>query len=328
MATPTDDAARRAYWTQQMQLGYDLVERLLAFEVRECGEGFASIPDAAAAAGVEMLFSTSRIAGDLDRLYFIRAGIVNDLVAIAREMNQRGWILKIEDGYRSLAMQRELVRKPEVFDAILQKCIWENGGKIPPVETIFRRATCLVANIPKIGTHMSGSAVDISVFRRDDGSEVWRGNTYLEMSERTPMRSPFVEAEALQNRMVITAMMELHGFIHYFYEFWHYNKGDALGNILSHQAAPARYGAVNWDQRTNKVTPVDDPLKLLNPMEVIEREVAAAMKPAGRKLSRRKCRRCPHRRSACCDSAGEGTGGTVRSAAAVCSPLPYSGERQ
>lgn len=284
MTPPSDDAARRAYWAQQMQRGYNLVERMLSFEVRECGEGLACIPDAARAAGVEMLFSTSKIAGGLDRLFFLRRGIVDALIAIARDMNQRGWILKIEDGYRSLEMQAELGRKPDVFDAILQKCIWENGGKIPSTEMIFRRATCLVANIPKIGTHMSGSAIDISVFRRDDGREVWRGNSYLEMSERTPMGSPFVEPESLHNRMVITAMMEQHGFVHYPFEFWHYNQSDALGHILSHQAAPARYGAVHWDSATNKVTPVDDPLKLLNPFDVIEREVAAAMERVGNRV--------------------------------------------
>src|SRR4249920_3680782 len=52
-----DDAARRAYWAEQMELGYAMVQELIAFPVSECGEGFASIPDAAAAANVEMLFS-------------------------------------------------------------------------------------------------------------------------------------------------------------------------------------------------------------------------------------------------------------------------------
>ena len=279
--SPPDDAARRAYWAEQMQLGYELIQKILTFEIRECGERFASIPDAAKAAGVEMQFSNSKIAGDLDRVFFIREGLAANLMAIGREMNQRGWILKIEDAFRSLEMQGQLVRKPDLFDAILKKCIWENGGKIPPVELVFRRAIVLIANIPKIGTHMSASAIDISVFRRDDGSEVWRGNPYLEMSERTPMRSPFISAEDLRNRLDITAMMEAHGFIHFPYEFWHFNQGDALGHLLAGQPAPARYGAVHWDPATNKVTPCENPLAPLNPMDVIEREIAAAMSRAG-----------------------------------------------
>ncbi|MBP86014.1 MAG: hypothetical protein CMJ64_04735 [Planctomycetaceae bacterium] len=275
-----DHSARRAYWAEQMQLGYDLIQVVLPFEVRECGEGFASIPEAAEAAGVEMLFSDSKIAGELDRVFFMREGLVNDVITIGREMNDLGWILKIEDGYRSMEMQSQLVRKPDVFDAILKKCIWENGDELPPVEIVFRRAIVLIANIPKTGTHMSGSAIDISVFRRDDGSEVWRGNPYLEMSERTPMRSPFIEADDLQNRLDITAMLEAHGLIHFPYEFWHYNKNDSMGHILSGQPAPARYGPVHWDPQTNQVTPYDDPLSPLNPMDVIEKEIAAAMQRA------------------------------------------------
>ena len=278
--TTSDDAGRRAYWAEQMELGQDLIQQVLPFEVRECGEGFASIADAAQAADVEMLFSDSKIAGELDRVFFIREGLVHDLVAIGREMNGRGWILKIEDGYRSMEMQSQLVRKPELFDAILKKCIWENGGEIPPAELVFRRAIVLIANIPKIGTHMSGSAVDISVFRRDDGREVWRGNPYLEMSERTPMRSPFIEASDLQNRLEITSMMEAHGFIHFPYEFWHYNQGDAMGHLLGGQAPPARYGPVHWDPQTNQVTPYEDALTPLNPIDVIEREIAAATERA------------------------------------------------
>ncbi len=280
MQTKNDDSDRRAYWAQQMELGYELVQQLIAFPVAECGEAFASLPDAAAASNVEMLFSTSKIAGELERIFFLRESLVRDLVGIGKEMNARGWILKIEDGFRSLEMQGHLVRKQVLFDAILKKCIWENSGKIPSIEMIFRRAIVLIANIPKIGTHMSGSAVDISVFNRDDGTEVWRGYPYLEMSECTPMRSPFIDAKSLENRLAITSLMESHGFMHFPFEFWHFNKNDAGGHILTSNPAPARYGAVNWNPLTNVVTPVDDPLTPLNPLPAFEKEVAAAMKRA------------------------------------------------
>ena len=283
--TTSDDSNRRAYWAEQMQLGYELIQSTLPFEVRECGEGFASIPHAAGAADVEMMFSDSKIAGDLDRVFFMREGLVKKVIGIGRDMNSRGWILKIEDGYRSMEMQSQLVRKPELFDAILRKCTWENGGQIPPVEMVFRRAMVLIANLPKVGTHMSGSAIDVSVFRRDDGTEVWRGNSYLEMSERTPMRSPFIEAADLQNRLEITSMMESHGFIHFPYEFWHFNQGDAIGHVLKNQPAPARYGPVHWEMQTNRVTPYDDPLSPLNPLSMIEKEIDAAINRADQGLA-------------------------------------------
>ncbi|MFP6619729.1 MAG: M15 family metallopeptidase [Pirellulaceae bacterium] len=272
-----DGAQRRAYWSEQMELGYELVEQLLDFPVEECGESFASIPEAVQAAGVEVLFSESPIAGDLERVFYTRASLVHDIVAIGREMNERGWILKIEDGFRSLEMQSALVRKPEVFDAVVQKCIWEHEGQLPSVEFIFRRALIMVANIPKIGEHMSGSAIDISVFHADDQREVWRGGSYLEVSEITPMESPYIRAEELENRLQITAVMKSHGFIHFPYEFWHYNKNDVGDHVLTGKPGPARYGPVHWDRATNRVIPVEDPLQLLNPLPVIEAEIAAAM---------------------------------------------------
>ncbi len=269
---------RRAYWTEQMELGYEMVEKLLSFPIDECNEGFASIPAAAEGAGVEMLFSTSKIAGDLDRVFYIRESLVSDVIAIGRAMNERSWVLKVEDGFRSLEMQRTLVRKPEVFDAILQKCIWECGGEIPPVEFIFRRATVMVANIPKIGTHMSGSAIDISVFHQNEiDREVWRGGPYLEMSERTPMRSPYINDIDLQNRLEITELMESHGFMHFPFEFWHFNKGDAGDHILNGDSKPARYGPVNWNPQTNEVSPITDPLVPLNPLSAIEAEISLAL---------------------------------------------------
>jgi hypothetical protein len=167
-----------------------------------------------------------------------------------------------------------------VFDAILRKCIWENGGTVPPVEMVFRRAIVMIANIPKIGTHMSGSAIDVSVFRRDDGSEVWRGAPYLEVSELTPMRSPFIDADALRNRLAIEGMMAAHGFVAFPFEFWHYNQDDALGHVISGLPAPARFGPVDWDPKTNRVTPCADPLRPLNPLGVIQQEIVAALRRA------------------------------------------------
>jgi D-alanyl-D-alanine dipeptidase len=185
----------------------------------------------------------------------MRETLTHDVVAIGRAMNERGWVLQIEDCFRTLEMQRQLVRKPSVFDTILKKCIWELGGEIPTPELMFRRSIVLTANMPKIGAHMSGSAIDISVWRRDDGTEVWRGYPYLEMSECTPMRSPFVAPEFIENRLAITGLMEKHGFLHFPFEFWHYDKDDAAMHIVTGKPTPCRFGAVNWDRSPTRSRP-------------------------------------------------------------------------
>ena len=115
-----------------MELGYALIQQVLAFPFQECGEGFASLRDAVESSGVEMQFSDSKIAGQLERVYFMRESLVKDVITIGREMNARGWILKIEDCYRSLEMQGQLVRKPELFDIILKMCIWALVAKLSP----------------------------------------------------------------------------------------------------------------------------------------------------------------------------------------------------
>jgi len=268
-----DQQARRQYWTNQMDAAFDFMQQMREYPVEECGEPMASMPVAAAEAGLEVQFSTSKIAFDLDRVFFLRVGLIEGFLAAAKEMNQRGWILKIEDGFRSVLMQQSVSRRPLVFDGILKTTMWELDGAVPTPEFMLKRVSALTATRPKIGTHMSGSAIDISVFRKSDGSEVDRGKPYLEMSELTPMLSPFISAEARQNRQVITEIMERHGFVHYPFEFWHYNSGDCYGEALTGTGKPGRYGAVNWNPADNSVEAIADPQELLQPHEAIQREI-------------------------------------------------------
>jgi zinc D-Ala-D-Ala dipeptidase len=272
-----DEAARVAFWVEYMEQSYALTEAIMRHPLEESREGFVSVRAAAEAAGVDVRFSTTRLAGQFERLFFIRESLIPDLMAIARDMNSRGWIMKIEDGYRTREMQTALGRAPAVFDRILQSCIRECGGRRPPVELVSRRAMVLVANVPLTGTHMAGAAVDISVLRRDDEAEVWRGKPYLEMSEYTPMNSPFVTGEERENRQAITRVMEQHGFLHYPGEFWHYNKGDSLYQIQARTGQPGRYGPVDWEPATNRVTPYADPRGVLTPLDVLESLIQQAL---------------------------------------------------
>jgi len=229
----------------------------------------ASLVDAAADAGVEVAFSELPHVEGLPRLYFLRAGLIPQFVAAAREMNERGWVLLVEDAYRTARMQRGLGLREDIFAAVLRMVQWECGGEAPAVELLMRRSGALVANLPKVGTHMSGSAMDISVLSRDTGELVDRGGFYPEMSERTPMPSPFVSPEAQQNRQDITALMARHGFVAYPWEFWHYNDGDAYAALLNRTGQPARYGAVHVDLNTGEVAPIADPLAPLVTPEVV-----------------------------------------------------------
>ncbi len=274
---PNDQDQRRAYWTEQLEKAHAFMQQVLIFPVQECGEKMAALEPAARAAGVKIEFSSAKHALGLDRLYYLRAGQIDGFLAAGEEMNRRGWCMKVEDGFRTRQMQKYCGRQPAVFDAILRSVIWELNGANPTPEFFRRRSMTLVALMPKVGTHMSGSAIDISVFRIDNGQEVDRGGPYLEMSERTPMASPFVSAAARDHRAEITAIMRRHGFVEYPWEFWHYNGGDAYEGALLGRDQPARYGAIDWSENDDSIRPITNPEQPLNSTEEFEQEIAQAL---------------------------------------------------
>jgi hypothetical protein len=221
----------------------------------------------------------------LPRLFFLREALIPAFLGAAREMNGRGWLMKVEDGFRTRLMQKHNALRPEVFPAVLKKVTWELGGETPEAELLRRRLAAVIAMNPRVGTHMCGSAIDISVLSLDDGREIDRGARYLEISELTPMDSPFPRAVARANRKEITALMARHGFATYPYEFWHYNAGDAYQEHLAGSARPGRYGPVDLDAATGRVTPIQDATRPLNSPEEIEeriRQVLGAGEPSPR----------------------------------------------
>lgn len=274
--------ARRAYWTEQLEAARDFMLRAAQQPVTECGEPLVDLAESARDAGVRVTFSDRPHVLGLPRIHRLRAGLVPGFLAAAAAMNRRGWIMHVEDGYRTREMQRHLARHPAVFDAILRTLRWELGGELPTPDFVLRRSMALVALRPKVGTHMSASAIDLSVFRADDGREVDRGAPYLEMSELTPMESPFVSPEALRNRREITALMRDHGFFEYPYEFWHYNGGDVYESVLLGSAAPARYGAVDWNPASNRISPLAEPEQPLNSAADLGAEIERALQRLSR----------------------------------------------
>ena len=272
-----DERDRREYWTQSMEQAYAFMQTQLAHPVAECGQGMASLPAAAEDAGVEVTFSDRPHADGLPRCFFLREGLIGSFVDLAREMNESGWVLHVEDAFRSRAMQRALGRQENTFGAVLRRVRWELVGRTPDPEFLYRRLSVLIAQTAKVGTHMSGSAIDISVYGRDSGSEVDRGGPYLEMSERTPMASPFVARDSAQNRRRITDVFERHGFAAYPYEFWHYSQGDVIGLLLAGSDAPAMYGPIDFDPQTGQVRAIETAAERLASAEEIRQRIAAAL---------------------------------------------------
>lgn len=276
-----DEENRRVYWCRQMDEAYQFMQAVCDDPVEECGEDFADLRLAASEAGVVICFSDTKVVDDFNRIFWLRKSIVEDLVGVAGAMNERGWVLKVEDGYRSVEIQRRLGLTQLTFDVVLQRVTWECRGEIPPPELMWRRMSALIATNAKVGTHVSGTAVDVSVQVLEGGvagSELDRGGPYLELSERTPMSSPFVSEEAGRNRTAITACLEAHGFVAYPYEFWHYSKGDAYDVRLNGRGGPARYGPVHFDHTAGRMQSVDRPATPLHSMEAIQEGIDRALR--------------------------------------------------
>ena len=277
MTNPTDNEARRAYWAARMDEAHAFMGAIREYPVVECGEPLVSLVDAVQGTGIEVNFSERPHVQGLPRLYWLRAGLIDAFIACARAMNDRGWVLKVEDAFRTLTMQKYLARASYTFDIVVERLLWEGNGSLPPVDLVMRRIGALVAAAPKVGTHMSGSAIDISVLDRTTGQEIDRGRPYLEMSELTPMTSPFIAPEAQANRQAITALMRDYGFVTYPWEFWHYNQGDAYDHYLNGTGQPAPYGAVHLSLTDGSVEPITDPLTPLNSYAEIEYELNQAL---------------------------------------------------
>jgi zinc D-Ala-D-Ala dipeptidase len=257
------------------------------YPIVECGEGMASLREAAGEvvrSGVKVEFSTTLQAGKNPRVFFVREGLIGNFKRVAKAIHERGWFLKVEDGYRTPSMQRDLSHSPKHFDAILKKVMWELRGNVPTAEFMFRRFSMLIATRCRVGTHVSGSAIDVSIFERETGKEIDRGGICPEMSERTPMGSPFVTAKQRENRDVARKIFESCGWSAYPYEFWHYSSGDCFSQYLTGSGKPARYGAMVFDVGGDKsVKPLseEEADRPLEPLEFYQSQIEAALSRLG-----------------------------------------------
>jgi D-alanyl-D-alanine dipeptidase len=282
---PSDDLAAtknrwREYWTRVMDEAYAFMQRIREYPVVECGEPVAHLQDAVARSGIDARFVSNPHAEGLPRLFYLRESVAEAFLGAAAEMNARGWAIVVEDGYRTARMQRALARSEGVLTAIADRVVWETPNRAERVSLLSRRMAALVANWPRTGTHMSASAIDISVLDQHSGIEIDRGAPYLELSWLSPMNSPFVTGEAAEHRRQITEVMARHGFIAYPYEFWHYSSGDTFAEYLTHSGRPSRFGPVSFDCPTGAVTPLADADAELNPMYEIEELASEALQSA------------------------------------------------
>lgn len=123
-------------------------------------------------------------------------------VALAAGIGLR---LRLFDGYRPPAAQ------------------WALWGALPDSR--------FIADPRRGSNHSRGVAVDLTL-QTPDGAPLDMGTGFDDMTERAYHADTGVSAEAQRNRFVLLGIMAAAGFVHYPYEWWHYQLTDAAAYPL------------------------------------------------------------------------------------------------
>ena len=130
---------------------------------------------------------------------FLRRSAAEKLREVEDELEHDGLGLKIFDGYRPLAVQKKM---------------WE----IYPHEGY-------VANPRKGSRHNRGAAVDVTLIRLTDKTEVPMPTPYDDFTEKAHRGYKDLPEEQIRNRELLERVMMKHGFEGLDTEWWHFDLG-------------------------------------------------------------------------------------------------------
>jgi len=131
---------------------------------------------------------------------YLRRAAAEKLAAVQAELQPLGYGLKIYDGYRPLSVQRKM---------------WE----------VFPQPG-YVADPKKGSRHNRGAAVDVTLIRLADLSELPMPTPYDDFTERAHRKFTDLPAEVIQNRELLERTLTKHGFVGLATEWWHFDDRD------------------------------------------------------------------------------------------------------
>lgn len=265
---------RRAYWRQMMEAASAFMAQARRVPIEECGDALEDLATCERHGARWDVAATAL--GELGGA-FMRRSLVPGFVQAVRALNNAGLEPVVKYAYRTPAMQRSLLVSAEVLDQVVERVSWEWGTDAVPASKVYERLIVLCANSFATGTHLAGTAVDVVIRDLSTGEPVEMGGPYLEMSERTPMDSPFISEAARANRVRCIALFATAGFYPYPYEFWHYSRDDVYGVVLGRQAGPARFGPVNVNPATGAAEPIDEPAREIEDPDVMVELISARL---------------------------------------------------
>lgn len=161
----------------------------------------------------------------------VREPVAKKLSKIAEVFYQRGILLQIDGGFRSLKSQKRLFR-------------------LKTKELGYKKAHELVHD-PKRGIsgHATGGAVDISLLTRE-GKEINLSSPFKKYYEEAKLYSRRITKRAQKLRLLLHEMMLKEGFAPNPNEYWHFSYGDNAW-AKYYRRKPV-YGEVNEDREVKK----------------------------------------------------------------------------
>lgn len=180
----------------------------------------ASIPDAVfdiRYASNENFLGT-RVDGYAQPVCLLTEPAAAALQRVQQDLKQRGYALKIFDCYRPQRAVDHFVRwVGDVHDRKMKAHYYPNEAKSDLIEEGY---------IADRSRHSRGSTLDVTLVKKDDGTELDMGTPYDYFDALSNTSDPRITGELKANRLILKTVMEKHGFVNYAKEWWHYTLRD------------------------------------------------------------------------------------------------------
>ena len=131
---------------------------------------------------------------------YLRRTSAEKLRAAQAELATMGYGLKIFDGYRPLSVQWKM---------------WE----------VFPQPG-YVADPRKGSRHNRGAAVDVTLIRLSDGTELPMPTPYDDFTEKAHRKFNDLPEDVIRNRELLEQVLTKHGFVGLYTEWWHFDDKD------------------------------------------------------------------------------------------------------
>ncbi len=140
------------------------------------------------------------------------------LALVARDLRELGYGIIVFDGYRPQKAVDHFVRWAEdLSDTLMKQKYYPDVDK----SDLFVKRY-----IASRSGHTRGSTVDLSLYDLESGDEVDMGSGFDLFGPVSHHGSEKITEEQTANRAILKEVMQKHGFVEYYREWWHYRLSD------------------------------------------------------------------------------------------------------